>query len=166
MCQQNINRSQIGEFLLERLNLAGQPIIDAGAYIGFQYDTHAGSHFGHRVDGSLHDVHDLVPRTLDRGEHRVSVVRKPTGANHLHGPGDHARDPFPDAQRCDGERDDHDIGVVDPVGGRQSFNGDGPTSTLYIPERPTVATKKLLIPCPLTWPGPVSLTNRYRGWPW
>ena len=97
MCEGNISRSKIGEFLLKRLNLAGQPIGNAGTYIGFQHDRHTGGHFSHRFDGSLHNIHYLVPLTLDRGEHRVGVVRKPTGANHLHGPGDQGRDSFPDA---------------------------------------------------------------------
>ena len=71
MPQGDISRSCLGKLLLKRLDLAGQLIDHAGTDAGLQDDAEQGSHLRfRRVDGSLQRVHDVVPLTLGRGEHR------------------------------------------------------------------------------------------------
>jgi hypothetical protein len=64
---------------------------------------------GDRVDGGLHHGHGFVPFALDRGEHRVGLVRQPAGADHAHGLGDDFPDAFADAERGNRERYEHDL---------------------------------------------------------
>jgi hypothetical protein len=89
------------EVALNGLDLGGQAVGDAGAQVRLEHQAHPGRALGDRVHGGLHDGHGLVPVALDRGEHRVGLVRQPAGAHHPDGLGDDLADALADAERCD-----------------------------------------------------------------
>src|SRR5690625_2736076 len=63
-----------GELLLDTLDLGGELALVPGADVGLENEADPRRGLGEHVDGSLHHRHDLVPISLDVGEHRVGLA--------------------------------------------------------------------------------------------
>src|SRR6266545_4043141 len=94
--------------LLDPGDLGPQLSRVAGPDVRLEHQAHPRRVGPHRLDGTLDDVHDLIPLALDGREHGRGFVWQPGFPDHPDSVGDRSADAVRlAAERADAERDEH-----------------------------------------------------------